>query len=188
MTLDQVILIALGIGLVLTIVLLTRRSDTTAKNRYVYNKRSSFLTSAEHTFIIALEQAVGDKFRILCKVRIADILTPEININHRQWQAAFSQISTKHFEYLLCDKQTFDVIAAIELDDNSHLHTRRQQRDTLVAQICQSADLPLLRFEMRHSYQRDDIRSLIYTTLPIKGSEKGNPAQKATSTFSLTPR
>ena len=111
---------------------------------------------------------MGDQYRILGKVRIADVITPEKGMNRKHWQIAFNRISAKHFDYLLCDKLTLEVIAAIELDDKSHKQTRTQQRDLLIEQACESAKLPLIRFDAKRSYQLELIRSTIHTALPAK--------------------
>ncbi|WP_293630905.1 DUF2726 domain-containing protein [Shewanella sp. CG12_big_fil_rev_8_21_14_0_65_47_15] len=54
----------------------------------------------------------------------------------------------------------------MELDDKSHKQTRTQQRDLLIEQACESAKLPLIRFDAKCSYQLELIRSTIHTALP----------------------
>ena len=169
---NQLILIGLGFALIILVPLLLRIFTNllvpSSDNTYRYRKQNALFSSAERSFLGILDQAVGDQYRILGKVRIADVITPEKGMNRRHWQIAFNRISAKHFDYLLCDKHTLEVIAAIELDDKSHKQTRTQQRDLLIEQACESAKLPLIRFDAKRSYQLELIRSTIHTALPAK--------------------
>src|SRR5262245_27786766 len=83
-----------------------------------YVRRRELLTPTEQSFFLALEQAVNRRYRIFCQVRIADVLKPK-GSGGSYW-SAFNRISQKHFDFVLCDLQTFEVVMAIELDDQSH--------------------------------------------------------------------
>ena len=158
-------LVAIFLLRLLTLLIKPSRDDS-----YHYRKQKVLFTAAERSFLGILDQAVGGQYRILGKVRIADVLTPEKGMTRKHWQIAFNKISSKHFDYVLCDKQTLAVVAAIELDDKSHKQTKTQQRDQLVEDACQTADLPLLRFDAKRSYHietvRNDIQSRIQTISP----------------------
>lgn len=41
-----------------------------------FQRKSQLFTPVERSFILLLEQAVGNEFRILCRVRLADVLCP----------------------------------------------------------------------------------------------------------------
>lgn len=169
---NQLILIGLGLAIIIFVPLLLRIFTNllipSSDNNYRYRKQDALFSSAERSFLGILDQAVGEQFRVLGKVRIADVITPEKGMNRKYWQIAFNRISAKHFDYLLCDKNTLEVIAAIELDDKSHKQTRTQQRDLLIEQAYESAKLPLIRFDAKRSYQLELIRSTIHAALPAK--------------------
>jgi len=104
---NQLILIGLGFTLIILVPLLLRIFTNllvpSSDNTYRYRKQDALFSSAERSFLGILDQAVGDQYRILGKVRIADVITPEKGMNRRHWQIAFNRISAKHFDYLLCD-------------------------------------------------------------------------------------
>jgi len=132
-----------------------------------YHKTPLF-SKAEHSFYLILKQSIPDHLELFAKVRIADILTPEKSLSHKKWKAAFHQVSSKHFDYVLCDKKTLSVIAVIELDDSSHLENKTKRRDAFVEKACLSADLKLLRFKCARHYDVETIREDIYTELKLK--------------------
>lgn len=134
-------------------------------NRPEYKFSGRLFSEAEHSFFMTLHHAIGSDFRIFAKIRIADILTPDRKLRGGRRQSAFNQIALKHFDYVLCDKNTINVLAAIELDDESHESLSVQKRDIFVQKACVSAGLKLLRFKCKSGYNPENIRSQILTSL-----------------------
>lgn len=100
-------------------------------------------------------------------------------MNRKNWQIAFNKISSKHFDYVLCDKDDLSVVAIIELDDKSHKQEKSISRDKLIESACSSAGLKLVRFSAKASYQVQVIRESINDTLnPQKVEESLNKALK----------
>lgn len=134
-------------------------------NRPKYKFSGRLFSEAEHSFFMTLHHAIGSDFRIFAKIRIADILTPDRKLRRGRRQSAFNRIALKHFDYVLCDKNTLKVLAAIELDDGSHESLSVQRRDIFVQNACVSAGLKLLRFKCKSGYNPENIRSQILTSL-----------------------
>ncbi len=132
-----------------------------ARRRPVYAKREALLTPAERAFLAALEHALGDHYRIMGKVRLADLVAPDGALGERDWKRAFYQVSSKHVDFVLCDRDTLAPVCAIELDDSSHQAPDRRERDQFVDGVFQSAGLALLHFRARRTYSRAEIRCAI---------------------------
>ena len=130
-----------------------------------YQKQSKLFTPAERSFLGVLDLAVGSDYRILGKVRVADVLAPQKGLSRKNWQISFNKISAKHFDYLLCDPKTLEVKAAIELDDSSHNNKSRIKRDAFLELACKSAGLPLIRIKAQRNYQPNSIRESISEAL-----------------------
>lgn len=92
---------------------------------------------------------MGADYLIMCKVRLADVVTCPVRRDRR---GPFAAISQKHLDFVLCDPSTTRIILAIELDDRSHDSPRRQKRDALVDDALRSADVPLLRVKAQAFY------------------------------------
>jgi hypothetical protein len=149
-----------------------------------YRKRGALFTPAERSFLSVLDQAVSDQYRVFGKVRVADILTPAKGMNRKNWQIAFNKISSKHYDYILCSKDTLDVVAAIELDDKSHSSARAKKRDALLESACDSAGLPLIRFKAKSGYQAQSIYTQIEAALnPPESGESLNKSSKRDAVF-----
>ena len=127
-----------------------------------YAQHDSLLTPAERAFFGVLEQAVGDGFRIMAKVRIADVVKPQEGLDRPSWRGAFSRISAKHFDFLLVRAGDLSFVCAIELNDRSHGKFLRRRRDAWMETICDSARLPLVTFAARRSYSARELRETIF--------------------------
>ena len=150
----QVILVLLVIVILILIVSLRNKG-------YNYQQREALFTPAERSFLLSLDKAISTEYRVFGKVRIADILKPSSTKSRKKWHIAFNKISSKHFDYVLCNKDTLKVVAVIELDDKSHQTKKVMQRDIFVEAACKSAKLILIRFPAKSRYSAKAIREKI---------------------------
>ncbi|MCY7297071.1 DUF2726 domain-containing protein [Alteromonas sp. a30] len=130
-----------------------------------YQIKGPLFTPAERSFLGILDSAVSDKYRIFGKVRVADVMSPKKGMDRKNWQIAFNKISAKHFDYVLCCKDTLKVIAVIELDDKSHKKKSSQTRDKFLESACDSANLKLVRFPAKASYVISEVSEVIENTI-----------------------
>lgn len=116
---------------------------------YPYGLRSRFLSHAEFSFFRVLQQAVGDRYYILIKVRVADLLY--VKRPHENFPAR-NRIDRKHVDFVICDPNTMQPLAAIELDDSSHQRADRRDRDSFMNAAFLNAGLPLVHIPAARSY------------------------------------
>lgn len=127
---------------------------------YKYSRVSLFSPS-EKFFYFALRKAVGDRYIIFAKVRIADVIKPTPGMSKKRWWKAFVKISSKHFDFVLCRKSDLKVLCAIELNDKSHQVRDRKKRDLLVERACESSGLPMLWIKATKKYNHAELLSTI---------------------------
>lgn len=133
---------------------------------FKYKSLGKLFSAAEHSFFLVLKQALSnDDYEIFAKVRIADVLTPESGLSRKNWNAAFYRITSKHFDYVLCSKDTLAVVAVIELDDQSHNLRKTYARDVFVEKACETAGLKLIRFPCKLNYHLDSVHDKIMNSL-----------------------
>ena len=154
----------IAIIVILSLILISKKPKKDTKEltkEYKYQKIHKIVTPAERSFLGVLDKAVGDKARVLTKVRIADVIKPEKTESKSEWYKAFNKISSKHFDYVLCKNDDLSIICAIELDDSSHNQEKTKKRDLFVNNACKSAKLPLLRVKAKKDYVMSEIETLI---------------------------
>lgn len=130
-----------------------------------YRQRGPLFTGAERSFYGVLCQAAPEHTVVMAKVRVADILTPEPSRDKSLWQSAFNKVAMKHFDFVVCDQQSMQVLAAVELDDKSHSTNKAKQRDTFINDACEDAGLRLVRFPAKKGYQIDVVRETLSSAL-----------------------
>lgn len=148
-------------------------SDFHIKNRpqtYSYMLKD-FLSPSERSFCGVLSRVIGGQNFIFAKVRVADILSPSMfrNKNRSEWQRAFNFISSKHFDFVVCDLKSIKVRYVIELDDSSH--KTQKSKDQFKDAICHSAGLPLVRIRASKFYSTESIKDQIEHVIKLSGFE-----------------
>jgi Protein of unknown function (DUF2726) len=142
--------------------------DIGGRPRY---RRGRFLSEAEKRFLAVLDEAAGPGLRVFAQVRIAELLDPAARAAARR-QKALSRIFGKSINFVICAARTFEPVAAIELDDQTHLRAERKARDRFVEEAFASAGLPLVRVPVRHIYPAPAVRKMLFEAI---GAARGKP-------------
>ena len=127
-----------------------------------YRLRDDFLSAAEFSFYKVLTLAVGKKYCIQSKVRLADIFFVAGKKNRMSYQ---NRINQKHLDFLICDSVTMKPLLGIELDDASHKRTKRRERDIFFESVFRASYFPLLRFPVKRMYDLQEIKAEIFPIL-----------------------
>jgi hypothetical protein len=150
--LPVLLLIVLLVVFVL-ILIMTMTIKSNSSNRLHYKKQNALFTKTEINFLKTLEKIVTNpSVAIFGKVRMADIITPQKTTNSKGWWQLFAKITSKHVDYVLCDRGDYSVICVIELNDKSHNTTKAKQRDSFVRKAYQSAGIELLEIKASRYY------------------------------------
>jgi hypothetical protein len=128
---------------------------------YPYQKAGSLFSPAERSFLGVLDGAIGDRCRVLGKVRLADVISPIRGLSKSDWQKAFNRIGSKHVDFVLCKKDDLSLVCAIELDDSSHKKGERKTRDDFLEKALNASSFPFIRFAARVSYNVREVKAKI---------------------------
>lgn len=126
-----------------------------AASRLPYQGRSSLLSRGELAFFRALSDAIGFRYGISLKTRLADVVTCPPDL----WETPHGRrICQKHLDFVLYDRLTAGTVAAVELDDRTHDHRDRRRRDEFVNEALGAAGVILIRFRAACVYEPLAIR------------------------------
>jgi hypothetical protein len=135
---------------------------------YPYMLGRALFSPAERSFLGVLDQAIGNEFRVFGKVRVADVVSVVNGFDRSAWRRAFNRISSKHFDFILCSRSDLSVVAAIELNDQSHQQHRRKERDVFISNLCNVVDLPLIQMPAQRTYSVHEVRAMVMSALDVK--------------------
>ena len=128
-------------------------------------RRDALFTKAERNFLYVLDEAVGTQFRVMGKVRLADIFKPVRGLDNSERATAQNRINAKHVDYVLCDPETMAPVCLVELDDATHRRNDRRERDAFVDQVCAEAGMPIAHIPARDYITPDEVRAAIGNAL-----------------------
>lgn len=158
------ILIAVAAS-ILVVVLKAKNVGVGGKISYPYEPTKLLFSAAERSFLGVLDQAVGNDYRVLGKVRLADLAKVKPGLSKSARQGALNRISGKHLDFVVCKSSDLSIVCAVELNDRSHASQRAQARDNLVTQVCRAIELPLLAIPAKQAYSVDDLREKFLAAL-----------------------
>ena len=145
------------VGVVAVLALVLR--GLTAENRVGY-RRARFLSAHAQSVLRTLDAALGRNRRAFAQVRLAERATPTDSANVHLRRPALNAVMAKSIDFVICDVLTLDPVAAIEVDDRSHLLPERRDRDAFVNAVFAVIGLPLLRVKAQRTYSVAELRAL----------------------------
>jgi hypothetical protein len=159
-----------------------------------YRIRDDFLTPPELNFYRVLCGAVADWAVICPKVSLGDLFYAKSG-DHGTNMGYMNRVRQKHVDFLLCDPKSMRPLVGIELDDASHQRPDRQERDSFVERVFETAGLPLLRLSTQAAYNvralaaelKDKANLSAETSGLQRESPAGSPAQTVAPAPSASP-
>lgn len=126
-----------------------------------YLLKKSVLTDAELRFSAELVKYVSPNSIILTKVSLHDVFEVDKVSAGKDYLAFFNRFSSKHVDFLVCDRTTFAPQYGVELDDSTNTTNQRtQQRDVFLEKLYNHVGLKLVRIPAKHHYSERDFPNL----------------------------
>lgn len=123
-----------------------------------YFSREYLLSRSELGFYLALKTAVGHRFMIVPKVRLADI----VNCSDADWNIGHGDLlGRRHLDFVLCNRRTSKFALCVELDERTHDNRRRQDRDMFLNRALTTVGVRIIRFRVRDHYHPEAIAEAI---------------------------
>jgi very-short-patch-repair endonuclease len=153
------VLLAIILAILSGLLIFKKYTKPGSSAEFKYKLKTSLCYPAERSLLGVLDQILSDKYRVLLKVRVADLLEIQKGASKSLRQSAFNRISCKHVDFVVCDKNDLSILGIIELDDQSHKSARRQKRDSFLDSALNSAGIPIVRIRAQNTYSVVDIRN-----------------------------
>lgn len=158
------------------------RSGGEGKKYCGYEK---LLTNAEGALFGALQEAVGEGYYLFSKVRMADVFEPVAQTPAAR-QSALNQISSKHLDFVVCRKGSWEIVGAVEMDEAGQKEGTKSERDVFVDEVFQQAGIPLMRVAHQPSYTVEEVAGIFEKA--IAGVKKPSPVPAETKTVAVAAR
>lgn len=147
--------------LVVVVAMIASRFIDLSGNPYPFTKRGQLFTQVEQIFLQLLEAAVGNEFRIVSRVRMNELIDFKQGVTARNRRAALVKAKAKTLDFVLLDKDTLQVVAAIDLVNNNDKNGHKAQQDWFVNGALETCGIPLIRMKVRNDYKINHVREAI---------------------------
>ena len=132
---------------------------------FPFRRKPQLFTPVEHTFLNLIEQAVGREFRIVCRVRLNDLIAVRQSTNKKTASQALSRASSRQLDFVLVNKHDMSPVMAIDLVHSQGKEGYKSQKDWFVTGALDAAGLPHARIKVKSGYTGDDIRECLENKL-----------------------
>ncbi|MBT1452497.1 DUF2726 domain-containing protein [Glaciecola sp. XM2] len=135
------------------------------KVEFPFAVKKQLFTSAERQFLALIEQAAGDEFRVLCRVKLIDLLALRSNTDKKIANSALLRAGGKQVDFVLCDRKDMTPVMAIDLVYGQGKAGHNTQRDFFVSGALDTASIPHARIKAKNGYTLAEIKECIETKL-----------------------
>lgn len=149
---------------------------------FPFRKKINLFTPVERNFLELLEASVGHQYRVVCRVRLTDILALRQGTDKKTSRTAMLRAGGRHLDFVLCDKKDMSPVIAVDLVHQQGKEGYKAQRDWFVSGALDAARIPHLRIKVKSGYKPQDIRDCIAAKLaPVKYKEPKTPLVQGTA-------
>jgi hypothetical protein len=148
---------------------------------FPFKNKGNLFTPVERSFLELIEEAAGKKYRVMCRVKLADILAIRQATDKKTGKNALSRVSGRNLDFVLCSKEDMTPVMAIDLVHKSGKEGYKSQRDWFISGALDAARIPHLRIKVRSGYKAKDIRDCIEAKLaPMRAKQVKVPIIQGT--------
>jgi hypothetical protein len=158
----ELILFAMISLIVIVALLASRLNDNSFP--FPFDRKAAIFTPAEKNFQTLVEQALGEHYRVINRVKLSDILTIRSGVSSKASQAAKNNADNKYMDFAICERETMKLVGVIDLVDTKG-KGYKVKKDWFVSGALEAAAIPHLRIKVKASYTVSEIRACINTRL-----------------------
>jgi hypothetical protein len=132
--------------------------DNNGSNKeFNYKSKQYFFSKAERKFYEVLKEVAGEMDMVVfAKVRLADLIyLPKSEGN---WIEGWNKIKSKHIDFVLCNKESYQPTVAIELNDKSHNKNERKERDGFLRHTMDDVNIRFIEIKASKQYTKHQIK------------------------------
>jgi hypothetical protein len=119
------------------------------KIAFPFAVKKQLFTAAERQFLQLIEQAVGDEFRVMCRIKLIDLLSLRSNTDKKIANSALLRAGGKQIDFVLCDRKDMTPVMAIDLVYGKGKDGHNTQRDFFVSGALDTASIPHVRIKAK---------------------------------------
>lgn len=134
-------------------------------NPFPLQKKTSLFSPVERSFLQLLEKAVANEYKVLNRVKLADVMDIKNGVSDKSRSNTMMKLNAKYLDFVLCDPQDFNVVAVIDLVNNTSKDGHKAVPDWFVNGALDAAGVPYLRIKIKAGYTAAELQAAIASKL-----------------------
>ena len=115
-------------------------------------KKRNLMTESELNFFRQLEQKYNSQYYIIPQVLLSSIIDVDLPKRFFAYRGYRSKIDKKTIDFVLFDKQNYNPVLAIELDDSTHSKSEAERNDNFKNGVFNKVGIKLTRVSVSKNY------------------------------------
>ncbi|OGK39583.1 hypothetical protein A2954_02215 [Candidatus Roizmanbacteria bacterium RIFCSPLOWO2_01_FULL_37_12] len=130
------------------------------------NVKDELLTHNEQRFYRDLQKVFGEEYYIFSHVSLTSLL--KIRPDQKDLYEKHANINKFYFDFVLVAKEQFKPVLVVELNDRTHGHNKRFQRDAYFSSMLASADIRHFSCEsnfLTYDHYMEEIKKILHPSV-----------------------
>lgn len=134
-------------------------------NPFPVQRKPSLFSQVERGFLSLLETAVGTDYKVMNRVKLADLLELKHHTSEKNKRTTQLKMNAKYLDFVLCNPQDMSIVAVIDLVNNNSRDGHKAAPDWFVSGALETAGIPYLRMKIKAGYSTTDIQQALAARL-----------------------
>lgn len=142
-------------------------------NPFPFQKRGSIFSQVERAFLRLLEKAVTDHYKVMSRVKLADVIDFKKSTTSKTKRSALLKLNSKYLDFVLCNPDDMSIVAVIDLVNPTGKQGHKASPDWFVSGALEAAGIPYIRMKIKQGYSLEEIQQCLINRIgaPIRKTE-----------------
>jgi len=124
----------------------------------LYKRRAHFLRDSERVLLEALQQVVGQAYQILAKVKLSELVEPQVESGNRVHQMHWIKVHRQCVDLLICRRRDMEPMIAVRLLNKTEYARRGLTAYDIIDIVLRDIGLPRLTLVEKKSYDAESLK------------------------------
>jgi hypothetical protein len=134
-----------------------------------YERSRTLLSPIHSTFFDLLEKAIDDRYRVLGKVRLTDVVDVRADLSPKQRVAALKRLPPSRLDFIICERDSTFILGAVMIDeDEGTTDSVSVLQESALDKFLVTVGIPVVRLSSKQDYSVEDLRIEVSRALFLK--------------------
>lgn len=133
-----------------------------------YEPEPAFVSGRQRALLGLLEPALEDRYRVFCKIRLADVVRPVYATSLKRPRLPGGRLESECLDFVICEKKGFKILGVVQIDGEDQTDTGRRRSESTVDRVLAAAGIPVVHLAGAEHLDSEEVRIEISRKLFLK--------------------